>query len=85
MIKSMKGTLIVGDPRLWWQETLRELALLPLLWRPEHVAELYGLPSIHRDPFDRAIIAQAITEDLALVTTDNEIPKYASGKFQPLT
>jgi PIN domain nuclease of toxin-antitoxin system len=85
MIKSMKGALQVGDPRDWWKETLRDLALLPLLWRPEHVDQLHGLPAIHRDPFDRALIAQAIAEDLVLLTSDAEIPKYASGRFQPLT
>jgi PIN domain nuclease of toxin-antitoxin system len=85
MIKSMNGTLQVGDPRQWWQETLLALSLLPLSWRPEHVSELYGLPPIHRDPFDRAMIAQAIAEDLVLLTADTQIPKYASGRFQPLT
>jgi hypothetical protein len=50
MIKSMKGTLKVGHPRDWWTETLRDLNLLPLVWRPEHVTELYSLPPIHRDP-----------------------------------
>lgn len=84
MVKSMKGTLNVGDPRDWWKQTLDNLDLVPLTWRPEHIATLYGLPSIHRDPFDRALIAQAIAEDLALLTADGEIPKYASGNFQPL-
>jgi len=31
---------------------------------------------IHRDPFDRIIIAQAITEDMVLITKDNTIPQY---------
>ena len=84
MVKSMKGTLQVGDPRAWWTETLRDLDLLPLLWRPEHIAELYGLPAIHHDPFDRALVAQAIAEDLVLLTSDAVIPDYASGRFQPL-
>jgi PIN domain nuclease of toxin-antitoxin system len=34
MIKSMNGTLQVGDPRQWWQETLAALSLLPLSWAP---------------------------------------------------
>ena len=34
------------------------------------------LPLIHRDPFDRMLIAQAQVEDLTLVTRDSEIPKY---------
>lgn len=85
MVKAMKGMLQVGEPRAWWTETLRDLDLLPLLWRPEHVAELYGLPAIHHDPFDRALVAQAIAEDLVLLTSDSVILEYASGRFQPLT
>ena len=42
----------------------------------EH-AQLAGeLPAIHKDPFDRMLIAQAIIEKLTLVTRDNMIPKY---------
>ena len=39
----------------------------------EHYAEL---PLHHADPFDRMLIAQAIAEDLTLVTSDREISKY---------
>jgi len=40
-------------------------------------ARLAGrLPDIHKDPFDRMLIAQAITEKLILVTRDQTIPKY---------
>lgn len=82
MIKAMKGTLDIGDPREWWRETLDALALLPLSYRPEHIAAIYHLPSIHQDPFDRALIAQATVEDLALVTMDGTIPLYASERFR---
>ena len=34
------------------------------------------LPLIHRDPFDRMIIAQALTEDMILITKDSIIPQY---------
>jgi PIN domain nuclease of toxin-antitoxin system len=34
------------------------------------------LPGIHRDPFDRILIAQAKTEGLTLVTRDEQIAKY---------
>ena len=59
MIKSMKGTLDVGDPRQWWTEALAALALQPLPYRPEHIAAIYELPPVHQDPFDRALVAQA--------------------------
>jgi PIN domain nuclease of toxin-antitoxin system len=78
MLKSMKGTLDVGDPRAWWFDALEQLAATPLFLRPEHVAGVYRLPPIHKDPFDRILIAQAAVEGLALVTTDAEITHYAS-------
>jgi PIN domain nuclease of toxin-antitoxin system len=81
-LKSMKGNLNVGDPRMWWRDALEQLAATPLALRPEHIAGVYGLPAIHQDPFDRALIAQATVEDLELVTTDREIPRYASARFR---
>ena len=78
MLKSMKGKLDVGDPRAWWSDALDQLAATPLLLRPQHIAAVYALPPIHKDPFDRMLIAQAVAEGLALVTTDKEIARYAS-------
>ncbi len=78
MVKSMKGTLDVGDPRLWWREALEQLNASALLLRPEHVAGVYALDPIHKDPFDRMLIAQAVVEKLALVTADAEIARYTS-------
>lgn len=76
MIKSMKGMLDCGDPRLWFDETIVALGLQPLLHRPEHVAAIFSLPPVHQDPFDRVLIAQALTENLTLLTTDTIIPSY---------
>jgi PIN domain nuclease of toxin-antitoxin system len=77
LIKTMNGKLDVGDPRVWWADALDQLAARPLPLRPEHAAGLYELPPIHKHPFDRMLIAQAIAEDLELVTTDRDIPMYA--------
>lgn len=82
LLKSMKGTLQVGDPRSWWQEALEQLAATPLALRPGHVAGVFTLPPLHKDPFDRILIAQAAAEDLTLVTTDSEIRRYASTRFR---
>jgi PIN domain nuclease of toxin-antitoxin system len=78
MVMSMKGTLDVGDPRIWWREALEQLAATVVLLRPEHIAAVYGLAPIHKDPFDRMLIAQATVERLALVSGDAEIARYAS-------
>jgi PIN domain nuclease of toxin-antitoxin system len=77
VLKSMKGALDVGDPRTWWIDALEQLAAIPLALRPEHITEVYALPPIHKDPFDRILIAQAGVEGLTLLTTEGEIPKYA--------
>ena len=44
----------------------------------EHLRTLAKLPLIdeHRDPTDRLIIAQAITEKLPLISNDTKFPKY---------
>jgi len=84
MLKTMKGALRVGEPRVWWVDALEQLAATSLVFRAEHVSEIYALRPIHKDPFDRALIAQAIVEDLTMVTMDEEIPKYTSRRFRVL-
>ena len=41
-----------------------------------HVIRAAALPAIHRDPFDRALIAQAQVEMLPILTTDAAITRY---------
>jgi PIN domain nuclease of toxin-antitoxin system len=43
----------------------------------QHVAKLHTLPILHRDPFDRIIIAQAVSEPLTLITADTILGKYS--------
>lgn len=42
----------------------------------EHLSNLVNLPFHHRDPFDRLIIAQAITEDIPVISPDQMFSKY---------
>lgn len=51
-----------------------KVSILPIT--PGHIDRMRDLPFIHRDPFDRIIIAQAITEDMVLITKDSIIPQY---------
>jgi PIN domain nuclease of toxin-antitoxin system len=44
---------------------------------PAHIMALLELPPLHRDPFDRLLIAQARAEGMALATADAEIRKYS--------
>jgi len=41
-----------------------------------HAAAVRNLPPIHKDPFDRILIAQAIIERITLLTTDRKVAKY---------
>jgi PIN domain nuclease of toxin-antitoxin system len=42
----------------------------------EHAVALDRLPSIHKDPFDRILVAQAIVEGIALLTVDPVLAQY---------
>lgn len=42
----------------------------------EHAVALDGLPPIHKDPFDRILIAQALVEGITLLTSDSVVARY---------
>jgi PIN domain nuclease of toxin-antitoxin system len=42
----------------------------------QHVVEVDSLPPIHKDPFDRILIAQAMVEGITLLTSDPVIAQY---------
>ncbi len=44
-----------------------------------HTAQLATLPALHRDPFDRLLVAQAMTEDLTVLTRDPAIARYGAA------
>lgn len=41
-----------------------------------HIFLFAQLPELHKDPFDRLLIAQALTHELVLVTVDQQIAAY---------
>jgi len=49
----------------------------------QHVVAVESLPPIHRDPFDRLLVAQATTEGITLLTTDGQVARYP-GPIQSL-
>lgn len=73
-IKASIGKLEVADS--WLEALLTDgIQQLPVRW--SHAEHVRKLPMIHRDPFDRLLITQAIDERLILVTADDIIPTYA--------
>ncbi|MEU4191450.1 type II toxin-antitoxin system VapC family toxin [Kribbella sp. NPDC026611] len=72
-IKEAAGKLEVpGD----FAEALEHSGLIELPVRRVHGPVAGRLPAIHRDPFDRMLVAQALVEDLALVTRDRFVQRY---------
>lgn len=72
-IKAAIGKLAVDES---WLDALLEdgIQQLPIRWN--HAEGVRRLPTIHRDPFDRLLIAQAMDERLTIVTADETIPTY---------
>ncbi len=77
VVKSQKGLLSIADPATWWQRATELMAVRLLSIRASHVTALAGLPTLHKDPFDRILIAQAIAEGLDFVTNDEHIAAYS--------
>lgn len=76
-IKAARGSLILPQPpEQYVSDRLRLHRLAVLTIHLRHALHVYDLPMIHRDPFDRLLIAQSQLEDLPLLTADPEIKQY---------
>jgi|ERR1700683_1411321 PIN domain nuclease of toxin-antitoxin system len=56
--------------------TLQDLSIRALPYSTEHAFGLLTLPWHHKDPFDRLIIAVALVEDVAVITSDDKFKSY---------
>jgi PIN domain nuclease of toxin-antitoxin system len=72
-IKRALGKLVSPDD-LTEQLAAHGFIQLPIRW--EHAVAAGRLPAHHRDPFDRMLIAQAMLEDLVVVTSDESFARY---------
>ena len=50
-----------------------------LAFEPDHAVRVARLPRHHGDPFDRALIAQALVEQLTLITQDSKLARYGKA------
>lgn len=76
LLKAPKKDALLTDPLAWWERHVSPNAIAILSIRVSHVAALGRLPEIHRDPFDRILIAQALVENLPLVSKDVRLSEY---------
>jgi len=76
-IKIQIGKLRLGLPLAELIENQQRINSLEMLnIRLEHVLALDQLPPLHRDPFDRLLVAQASAEGASLVTNDPVMANY---------
>ncbi len=76
-IKVQIGRFVLPtEPRKWTQHQLEAagIAVLPIHMR--HALRAGELPFVHRDPFDRLLVAQAVEEELAIVSGDAVLSGY---------
>ncbi len=77
-IKVSLGKYVLNEP---YEEFMRRglvgngFRVLPI--EPRHTAALVGLPFHHRDPFDRLLVAQALVEQVPVVSADAELDAYS--------
>jgi PIN domain nuclease of toxin-antitoxin system len=79
VIKTQAGKLHLPEPPgRYIPKRLTEQGIRPLSVSQAHSLKVYDLPLHHHDPFDRLIIAQALTEEMVILTFDRVFSKYAA-------
>ena len=63
------------EPRIF-RRGLLDNGYVELSITSQHAVNVDGLPNLHRDPFDRLLIAQALHEGVTLVTSDAQVARY---------
>jgi len=63
------------EPRLL-RRNLLDNGYAELTLTSEHAVSVDSLPNLHKDPFDRVLLAQALVEGLTLLTTDSQLARY---------
>jgi PIN domain nuclease of toxin-antitoxin system len=76
-IKYAKGRLKLPEtPDEYVAKRLTLHRFIPLPIQLSHTLEVYKLPEIHQDPFDRLLIVQSEMEDMTLLSADKTIAQY---------
>lgn len=76
MLKKGRQNAPVLHPGLWWERYVTRASVEVLPVRVAHVDRLEELAGWHRDPFDRMLVAQALTEGLKLASKDVLLARY---------
>ena len=77
-IKTALGKLKISSAIA--RQAIEDLGIRTLPYTAEHALRLFELPLHHGDPFDRQIIAQALSEGIPVVTSDEKFGLYKGLK-----
>ena len=77
VVKAQKGLLHLEDPPRWLEAGLKSIEAEVLPIKAAHVYQIGRLPMIHKDPFNRLLLAQAASEGWVLVSNDETVREYA--------
>jgi len=81
VLKAAAGKLRLSEPAaLWFLGLLERYALREIPLDARTACAAAALPPIHRDPFDRVLVALAQVNALAVLTSDANIPRYPGVK-----
>jgi PIN domain nuclease of toxin-antitoxin system len=81
-VKFSLGKLEFAEPpREFMENRMRKNAFTPLPVTLAHTYRLAHLPFHHRDPFDRLLVAQALEEDLPLLSVDGILSDYGIARI----
>jgi PIN domain nuclease of toxin-antitoxin system len=77
VVKARLGRLVLPeDPERFIPQQIVENDFLPLPVHLRHALRVAGLPDVHRDPFDRLLVGQAVIEGLHVLTADPSFQGY---------
>jgi len=78
-IKTILGKLNISAEIA--RQAIRDMDIRILPFTADHAFRLFEMPAHHRDPFDRQIIAQAFSEDIPVITSDQQFGLYKGLKL----
>lgn len=72
---------IPGNFETWMEHQIQvnEFEILPI--KIAHVAAIVTLPFHHKDPFDRLLVAQALTENIPIISADSILENYTITRY----
>jgi PIN domain nuclease of toxin-antitoxin system len=78
VLKTRKPGSLVADPLPWWEKYVVRSTIRVLGIRTRHIVSLARLPDLHKDPFDRILVAQALAEGFTLASKDAIFARYGA-------